>query len=70
MTIANPRLRDQGASLFTEGSETGVVMLRIFDAAAAEAELRLVLQDVITTVERLDEAQVVSQDLLELEVSI
>lgn len=50
------------------GTELRTV-LRTFDATAIEREIRLRVQDLNTEVSRLEEAQVLSQELLELVVS-
>ena len=53
--------------LFAEGA---VVQIREPDPAAAEAQLRLRIDDIEDAVARLEEANVVPQEALRLEVSV
>lgn len=67
-----PELADsQSRDLFAESRATAIAaVIRQLDIARAEGEIKLRLKDLNETVKRLEEARVVTQELLEAAVSL
>ena len=67
MTTPTTNMMNSNDNLFAEREK---IQIRDFDPAVAEAELRLRIAEIKAMIARLDEAQLVTQETLQLEFSI
>lgn len=71
MTSRHPKPQEAEAAMKPLApAEQPTLPVRTFDVAAAAAELRLRIEEINRSVAGLDEAKVVRQEILDLEVSI